>query len=253
MTQIIDVNCDLGKYDAEGRFAIDDTVVKFISSCNIACGGHAGDLQMIEKAVSLAKKNHLAIGAQLSYPDRKHFGLRPMKMRQSVLHAELKKQLERLAIVADTQGVKLHHVKLFGALQSQALEDLALALLVAEAMAHFDDELILYGMPDTELQPAANYYGLRFVAEGYVNRRYRDSGALLPIKVRKAAISNPNQAIEQALNLLNEQPIEAIDGSLLSFDCDCLCVDLHAQGALSIADALSRQLAADQIELKAFH
>lgn len=251
MAQFVDVNCDLGVFDTAGRFELDDALVQFISSCNIACGGHVGDEQTMQQSVRLAKQNHLAIGAQLAYPDRQHFGLRPMKMRQSLLHAELKQQIIKLVEVADKQAVSLHHVKLFGALYSKALDDLALALLVVETMINVDEELILYAMPDSELQAAAKYYGLRFVAEGYANRRYRDSGKLLPIKVKKAVISNPQQALEQALQLLNEQPIETIDGSLIGFDCECLCVDVHAAGASSMARFLAEQLHQRGVELRA--
>lgn len=251
MTQYIDINCDLGRYNAAGQLELDYEMVKLVSSCNIACGGHLGDEQTIKQSVALAKRNKLVIGAQLAYPDRQHFGLRPMKMRQSQLHSELKQQIIKLAEVADKQAVKLHHIKLFGALYSNALDDLALALLVVETMLNIDAELILYGLPDSELQAAAKYHGLRFIPEAYANRRYRDSGKLLPIKVRKAVISNPEQALEQALSLFKEQLVESIEGSMLSFDCESLCIDVQAKGALSVAKFLYEQFKHNKVELRA--
>ncbi|MGY8914682.1 MAG: LamB/YcsF family protein, partial [Flavobacteriales bacterium] len=48
----IDINCDVG----EG-IGNEESLFPFISSCNIACGGHAGDDQIMNEIVVLAKKN----------------------------------------------------------------------------------------------------------------------------------------------------------------------------------------------------
>ena len=62
----IDINSDVG----EG-IGNEDQLFPLISSCNIACGGHAGNLETMLSVVRLAKKNNLKIGAHPSFPDRK--------------------------------------------------------------------------------------------------------------------------------------------------------------------------------------
>ena len=65
----IDINCDVG--EGVGN---EDDLLPFISSCNIACGAHAGDIGSMEYVIGLAKKHHVKIGAHPSYPDKTNFG-----------------------------------------------------------------------------------------------------------------------------------------------------------------------------------
>ena len=56
--QCIDLNCDLGEggvHDAE--------LMPFISSANIACGGHGGDDATMRATIRLALQHGVAIGA----------------------------------------------------------------------------------------------------------------------------------------------------------------------------------------------
>ena len=48
----IDINADVG----EG-IGNEDQLFPLISSCNIACGGHAGDSESMRRVVKLAKEN----------------------------------------------------------------------------------------------------------------------------------------------------------------------------------------------------
>ena len=71
----IDLNCDLG----EGG-VFDAQIMPFISSCNIACGGHYGTPDSIRKTIRLEKDNTVKIGAHPSYPDQEHFGRQSIHM-----------------------------------------------------------------------------------------------------------------------------------------------------------------------------
>ncbi len=74
MNRKIDFNCDLGEWEGGRVFPQDERIMSFISSCNIACGGHAGDMNSMEKTILLAKKFHVSAGAHPSFPDKKNFG-----------------------------------------------------------------------------------------------------------------------------------------------------------------------------------
>ena len=54
----------------------------FISSCNIACGGHAGDYKTMVSTVRLAKKYNIKIGAHPSFEDKENFGRRVLKFNR---------------------------------------------------------------------------------------------------------------------------------------------------------------------------
>ena len=65
----IDLNCDLGESFGNYKIGMDEEVIKFISSANIACGFHASDPLVMAKTVSLAKESGVSIGAHPGYPD----------------------------------------------------------------------------------------------------------------------------------------------------------------------------------------
>ena len=58
MVQMIDLNADLGEGDA-----YDSDLLEIVSSCNVACGGHAGDAASMRATVASAIKNGVSIGA----------------------------------------------------------------------------------------------------------------------------------------------------------------------------------------------
>ena len=56
----IDLNCDMGELDDAQHEA---ALMQYITSANIACGGHAGDEHTMERTVRLALDRGVRIGA----------------------------------------------------------------------------------------------------------------------------------------------------------------------------------------------
>ena len=71
----IDLNCDMG----EGCGS-DAELMRYISSANIACGYHAGDVTTMRETVRLAIENDVAIGAHPGFPDKENFGRTDISM-----------------------------------------------------------------------------------------------------------------------------------------------------------------------------
>ena len=67
----IDLNCDMGELDDAAHEA---ALMAYITSANIACGGHAGDANTMERTARLALERGIRIGAHPGYPDRENFG-----------------------------------------------------------------------------------------------------------------------------------------------------------------------------------
>jgi UPF0271 protein len=107
----IDINCDVG----EG-VKNEHLIMPYISSCNIACGGHFGDADSIDKTIQLAIKNNVKIGAHPSFPDKENFGRTLMDISNAFLKNSIQTQinlfLERLSFF----NKKLNHIKPHGAL-----------------------------------------------------------------------------------------------------------------------------------------
>ena len=126
----IDMNADLGEGDA-----CDAELLRIVSSCNIACGGHAGDRASMEQTVAAAIRNGVAIGAHPSYPDRPGFGRVSNFLAGDALYESLTGQVTTLADIAAELGAKLAHVKAHGALYNDAVRSRELADIIARVTA----------------------------------------------------------------------------------------------------------------------
>src|SRR6185369_2368074 len=65
----VDLNCDLG--EGTGH---DAALMPLITSANIACGAHAGNLDTMIETVELAAQRKVAVGAHPGYFDLENFG-----------------------------------------------------------------------------------------------------------------------------------------------------------------------------------
>jgi 5-oxoprolinase (ATP-hydrolysing) subunit A len=228
----IDLNADLGEgdlYDAE--------LLTIVSSCNIACGGHAGDEASMRETIASAISNNVAIGAHPAYPDREGFGRRSAFLAGDELRVSLIEQIKKLASIADQQGAVLVHVKPHGALYNDAVNDCELADMVAGCVATAVPGAAFVGLPDSELQDAATRHSLNFVAEGFVDRAYEDNGQLLPR-------SEPG-AVHKSLELILPQAVSLVGR------VDTLCIHGDTPGAVGAAVAVRDALEKQGVEIRA--
>src|SRR6516165_5654338 len=116
----IDLNCDMGELD---NVAHEAALMEYITSANIACGGHAGDEGTMERTARLALARGVHIGAHPSYPDRANFGRLEIGMASEQIEASVREQIERLDRVVQTLGARLTHVKPHGALYNVAARE----------------------------------------------------------------------------------------------------------------------------------
>ncbi len=85
----IDINCDVG----EGMNN-EHLIMPFISSCNIACGGHFGNKKTIDETLKLAMQNNVLVGAHPSFPDKVNFGRTVLKITEAALKQSIVAQLD---------------------------------------------------------------------------------------------------------------------------------------------------------------
>jgi UPF0271 protein len=228
----IDLNADLGEGDAW-----DDELLEIVSSCNIACGGHAGDELSMRKTVAAAKANGVAIGAHPGYPDRKGFGRRSEFLTGDALLRSLVTQIRNLVAIATEHGEELSHVKPHGALYNDAVNDRALADIITAAIAEAAPGTALVGLPDSELENAATAADLVFVGEGFVDRAYKPDGQLV-------SRSEPG-AVHDGLELVLPQAV-ALVGKV-----DTLCIHGDTPGAAEVARAVRSELEAQGVTIRA--
>lgn len=70
----IDLNCDLGESFGAYKIGLDQDILEYVTSANIACGFHAGDPSVMRKTVAHAAEKGVKIGAHPGLPDLLGFG-----------------------------------------------------------------------------------------------------------------------------------------------------------------------------------
>jgi UPF0271 protein len=200
--------------------------------------------------VALCLRHGVAIGAHPSYPDREGFGRRDMALSPAEIHAAVLYQTGALAGIAAAAGARLTHVKPHGALYNRAALDRAAADAIATAVHALDPALALVGLAGSELLAAGAARGLRVIAEGFADRRYTATGRLVSRREPAALIDSVAEAEQQALGMVREGAVTAIDGSRVELRIDTIC--LHGDGphAVDFAGRLRAALAAAGIAVR---
>lgn len=238
----IDLNCDLGEgagYDAE--------LMPLITSANLACGGHAGDLATMRRTIELARVHAVAIGAHPGFADREHFGRRELTLSAGEIHELMVEQVGRLA-----ELTLVRHVKPHGALYNLAARDGATAEAIASAIRTIDPGLILFAPANSELARAGAKHGLHVAREVFADRTYQRDGTLTPRTQAGALIADEAEAVAQVLHIVLEGFVRATDGTKIPIEADTIC--LHGDGAIAVvfAQRLRRELRAAGVEVRRF-
>jgi UPF0271 protein len=231
----IDLNADLG----EGM-STDAAVMASITSANVACGAHAGDVETMSRTIALAQEHGVALGAHPGYPDRANFGRKPVKMDGSALVESVVDQIGLLRDLAAKQDAAIGHVKAHGALYNQGEKDERIAGLIADAVAGVDRALVLVCTPTSAMARVARARGLRVAREGFCDRRYEPDGSLRARSRAGALITDPYDAATQALWLAQRG------------DVDTLCVHGDTPEAPAIVRRVRAMLEDAGFELRPF-
>jgi 5-oxoprolinase (ATP-hydrolysing) subunit A len=240
----VDLNCDLGEgagHDAE--------LMPLITSANIACGAHAGNLETIIETVELAVKHRVMIGAHPGFFDLENFGrveraITPQEAGRIVLM-----QVEQLFEIA---GSRLRHVKLHGALYNQVSRDPLLAEGVVAELARLWPDLILFALAGSVLARAASARGLRVAEEVFADRTYQRDGSLTPRSEPNAIITDENAAVAQVLQMVRDGTVQATDGTKVPIVAETICLHGDAPHAVAFARRLRKELADAGIAVKPF-
>ena len=247
----IDLNCDMGELLemlADGR---QEALMQFISSVNIACGGHAGDEAMMRATVEQALRRGVAIGAHPGYEDRENFGRVPLNLTPDEIRDSVYRQVSALAAVTEKCSARIGHVKAHGALYNQAAQDPVIARAIAEGVRRWRQDVVLVGLAGSRMLTEFRAAGFRAAAEAFADRRYEKDGSLRARKFRDALLDKPEQAAEQALRIAEGRGVLAREHQTVAVQAETVCMHGDTPGAERIARAVRRALDASGVEVKA--
>ena len=251
MSRHIDLNCDMGEGETEASAALDRELMQFISSCSIACGGHAGSEHSMRQTAASALNAGLRIGAHPSYPDRENFGRQSMSISESALSAAITEQTAALKAIVTELGGELSFVKPHGALYNDMARDAELTSLVVTTIKAFDPTLKIMGLAGSHCSAICEDLAMPFLGEAFADRRYADDGQLSPRSQDGAVITQPETAVEQIMSIVEQARVESINGKWLPLQAQSICVHSDTPGALDHLTIISNHLIARGIKIGA--
>ena len=247
----LDLNADLGEMDTPDGHASDAAILSVVTSASIACGGHAGDADTMARAVGVAMREGVRIGAHPAYPDREGFGRRPrFKIAHDALAESLAGQVASLMEVARAADGRVAYVKPHGALYNDAVVDAELAELVVGVVEDIGVGLALMGAPNSEVEAAAEGR-LRFIPEGFIDRRYSDAGHLVPRGREGAVLATDEGRLAQLERLAVDRAVITDTGAELPVACRTLCLHGDSAGAMRTARLARDRLLALGVRVEA--
>lgn len=231
MSRVIDLNADLGEGVTD-----DAGLLGVVTSANVACGYHAGDAAIMRVVCDEAVDRGVAVGAQVSYDDREHFGRRPVDVSYAVLREQVADQVGALSEIADSAGATVAYVKPHGALYSRVVHDEEQARAVLDGSG----DLPVLGLPRSAILAMARDDGRAAHHEGFPDRAYTTDGRLVPRSEPGAVIHDPHEIAGRAVTMA------------LSDEVVSVCVHGDSPGAVVNATQVRRALETAGLTLRSF-
>ncbi|MFY2823503.1 LamB/YcsF family protein [Ruegeria sp. MALMAid1280] len=248
----VDLNADMGESFGPWKMGDDESLLKIITSANIACGFHAGDPDVMAQTMTLAAENGVGIGAHPGFPDLQGFGRRNMKVPHDSLRNLVRFQLGAAMGMAKAVGTEVRHLKLHGALANMSSADIGMARACYQGALDVDPDIIVMVLAVTKQEEAARELGCKWVGEIFADRAYNDDGTLVDRSLPGAVIHDPDLAGPRILNMVREGAIITESGKRLDTSIDTIC--LHGDGptAVQIARSVRKNLIDGGVEVAKF-
>ena len=245
----VDLNCDLGESFGNYKCGMDEVVIPFISSANVACGFHASDPLVMSKTVALAKESGVAVGAHPGYPDLVGFGRRNMNIAPQEVKAMVQYQVGALQAFCKANGILLQHVKPHGAMYNMAGKDENLAMAICQGILEVDSDLILLGLSGSKMLAAAKACGLKCAKEVFADRAYEEDGSLVARTKAGAMITDENVAIDRVISMVKQGKVTAITGKEIAVEPDSICVHGDGEKAVAFVKKIRERLLQEHVEI----
>ncbi len=254
----MDINADLGESPEALASGSDRELMRFISSANVACGGHAGDEATMKQTLMDARELNVAVGAHPSYPDRANFGRVAMPLSAEEIERSVREQIMSLAQAAAALGMRIAHVKPHGALYhasrdrgvAEAIGRAAISATMNAAM-NLDQQLVMVGQAGSPALEHWRAMGLRCAAEAFADRAYENDGTLRSRNLPGALLDTPDRAAEQALEIALHHRVLTAGHQQRPITANTLCIHSDTPNAIVIAREVKLRLTAAGVAVHA--
>jgi 5-oxoprolinase (ATP-hydrolysing) subunit A len=246
----VDLNCDMGELPEALSDGSQEQLMRYITSVNIACGGHAGNVQMMRSTIEQALKHGVAIGAHPGYEDRANFGRVELRLSKDEISNSVHRQILSLHEIAGDCAAAIGHVKAHGALYNQAARNREIARAIVEGVRRWRTDVVLVGLAGSVMLEEFRTAGSPVAAEAFADRRYESDGSLRSRKFDDSLLSDPADAAAQALCIVEQGTALAAGGAVVPVQAQTLCIHGDTPGAVQIAAAVRRRLMESGVTLR---
>ncbi|MEH6739065.1 MAG: 5-oxoprolinase subunit PxpA [Sulfitobacter sp.] len=248
----VDLNADMGESFGPWRMGDDAALLRTVTSANVACGGHAGDADVMSATMTLAHKNGVGIGAHPGFMDLAGFGRNRMTVPRGTLQNQIRYQVAASVGMARSVGAKVRHLKLHGALSNMASEDPNLARDLYEAALSVDPDLIVMILAATAHQQAVEELGCAWAGEIFADRAYNDDATLVDRSIDGAVIHDPEIAGKRMVEMVKAGAIITESGKHIPAAIDTICLHGDTPTAVQIAGSVRSALEGAGVSVQTF-
>lgn len=227
----IDLNCDLGEGGTN-----ESSILPFISTCSIACGGHYGDQATVCETIARAKDHNVKIGAHPSYPDRDHFGRKSYAISPKTLTDALRFQFDLFFQFSD----QTNHIKPHGALYSDLAVNAELAEQFLLTLKEYCTGIAIYCLPNSVLSKAVRIHGFYPMHEGFGDRAYNPNGTLVSRTKPGSVFTQPINIANQIIQIVNTSSVITINGKSIPLIVDTICLHGDTPGIANTIEGVTR-------------
>jgi UPF0271 protein len=245
----VDLNCDMGESFGVYQLGLDEEVIQWITSANIACGFHAGDPNVMDRTVAMAKEHGVGVGVHMGFPDLLGFGRRNMDVaREDLINYNIY-QIGALEAFCRKHGVGIQHFKPHGQMNNMCDDNREMADAIIDSMLAVFPKTPVFVKPGTELHHAAEEKGLPFVLEIFADRAYNKDLTLVSRKIPGAVIKDPEKAAENVVRMVVEGKTQTLDGEWIEVTGQSICVHGDTKGSLEIIRQVRNKLQEAGVEI----
>ena len=241
----IDINCDLG----EG-IGNEKDLMTFISSCNIACGGHAGDMVLMRTVALLAHQDGVKVGAHPSYPDKENFGRVSMNITANKLIRSIQEQLQVFTSILKKENILLHHIKPHGALYNDIAKDDVLAKIFLTAIGKYKKVVFIYVPYGSAIEKECINQGFKIKYEAFGDRNYNSDLSLVSRNTINALLEEPKMVLQHIVHMAKKNQVVTTNDVLVKIKADTYCIHSDTPSALQILMYLSHELPMYNLQIK---
>ena len=211
--------------------------MRLVTSANVACGGHAGDVRSMEACVAMARTFKAKLGAHPGFCDPKNFGRKALPIDGDELELLLIQQVGALEKIASMHRVPLHHIKLHGGLYHAVEKDPSLARRYLATVRRYWPGVKVYALANGTVQRVGRGGSVYVWGEAFADRAYAANGTLVPRGRPGAVLASAEAVVKQ---------VEAMIGRA---GVDTICIHGDSDHAVEFAKAIHQKLKSSGVQL----